>query len=154
MAAPFYAVSETVLLVASAEQHFTANHIYDFIVIDNSGDPGGTGLTANNFEVYVCLDGGTATLGGAHCMMVPFGQTRVFSNALPAPNPHIGTGAAVYYNGFTNSGVVGGSPNKGAGQFDQSASVGWQVQQGWNGTNVTYASIISAGTPEVTITFE
>jgi hypothetical protein len=153
MAAPTYAVSQTLTMVAGTEQHISNTHIYDIIAVDNSGDQSGTGLTANNFEVYLCFDGGTATVGGAHCVMVPAGQTRAFSNALPNANPHIGTGAAVYYNGTTNSGS-GLKPNSGPGSFDQSASVNWQVQQGYTASVGTFVSIITAGAMPVTITFE
>jgi hypothetical protein len=104
MAAPFYAISETMTLVAATEQHFTANHVYDTIVVDNSGDPAGAGVIGG-VEVYVAFDGGTAAVKGASCESVPYGQVRVFSNALPAPNPHTTSGAAVYNNGYTSSGV-------------------------------------------------
>lgn len=141
MASPSIAVSETVLLVASTEQHFSKNVYYHTIVVDNSGDSGGTGLTTNNFEVYVCTDGGTATVGGANCEMVPAGQTRTFSNLQPLPNPNVTSGAAKYSNGATTA-------------FDQSESVGWTAQSGNAVTGCTYCSVITAGTPEVTITFE
>lgn len=146
MASPSIAVSETVLLVASVEQHFTANHIYGVIVVDNSGDSGGTGLTANNFEIYVCTDGGRgsggiATIGASHCEMVPAGQTRVFNNLGPLPNSNVVSGAAAYSNGVTKA-------------FDQSESVNWTAQSGYAVTNGTFCSVISAGTPEVTITFQ
>lgn len=141
MAAPSIAVSETVLLVGGTEQHFSKNVYYHTIVVDNSGDPGGTG-TAGASEVYVATDGGTATAGaGGNCEMVPAGQSRVFSNLQPLPNPNVVSGAAKYYNGATTA-------------FDQSESVGWTAQSGNAVTGCTYCSIISAGTPEVTITFE
>lgn len=141
MAAPSIAVSETVLLVGSTEQHFSKNVYYRTIVVDNSGDPGGVG-TAGAFEVYVATDGGTATVGaGGNCEMVPAGQTRVFSNLQPLPNPNVSGNAAVYSAGVD-------------GTFSQSESVGWTAQSGNAVTGCTYCSVISAGTPEVTITFE
>jgi hypothetical protein len=159
MAAPFYDVSQTLTLVGGTEQHISANHIYDYVIVDNTGDAAGGGVTTGT-EVYVATDGGTATVGGAHCEVVPYGQIRTFPNNLPNPNPHTAGGTATYYNGFTNSGVVGGSPNKGAGAFDQSASVNWTAQGGynetggWDATNSTYASVIAANAQVVTVTFQ
>lgn len=141
MAAPSYAVSQELTLVANAEQHVTNNHYYDFIVVDNSGSSSDTTPASTPAEVWVCFDGGTATVGGAHCQMVESGQTRIFGNVQALPNPNVVAGAAKYANGVT-------------GAFDQSEAVGWTAQQGYNGTNLTYASVISAGTPIVNITFE
>lgn len=140
MAAPSIAVSQTVTLVTTVAQSVTSNHIYSTIVVDNSGDPGEAG-TASSFEVYVCTDGGTATVGGAHCEVVPFGQTRVFSNLQPLPNSNVLSGAAKYYNGVD-------------GSFSQSEAVGWTAQSGYAVTNGTFCSVVSTGTPDVTITFE
>lgn len=138
MAAPSIAVSQTVTLVANAEQHVTSNHIYATIVVDNSGDAAGT---ITGFEVYVCTDGGTAGVAGAHCEMVPYGQTRVFSNLQPLPNSNVVGSAAKYSAGVD-------------GSFSQSEAVGWTAQTGYTVTNGTFCSVVSAGTPNVTITFE
>lgn len=138
MAAPTIAVSQTLTLASGVEQHIATNHIYTSIVVDNTGDPGGS------LEVYVCTDGGTATVGGAHCEMVPYDQLHDFNNLQPLPNANVSGNAAKYSNGVD-------------GTFSQSDSVGWTVQQGFAVTNGTYCSLIIGGTTAtqiVTVTFQ
>lgn len=94
----------TLTLVAQAEQHVSSTTYYSVIVVDNS---------ESTDEVYVCTDGGTASVEGAHCLQVPPGHTKVLGNLLPLPNPN----------------VVAPNP-------------------------ATFVSVISAGTPDVTVTLQ
>jgi hypothetical protein len=138
MAAPSVAVSESLTLSSNTEQHYTANHYYSTIIVDNSGENAGTG---GPLEVYVCTDGGTATVQGAHCQQVPYGQTRVFSNL----------------QALTDENAAPNDSNTSLLFSDISFVTGWNVQTAYSGTNRTYCSLIiggSAASQDVTITFQ
>ena len=87
---------------------------------------------ATGEPLNVCTDGGTAVAGaGTDMLTVPAGQCVAFGNLQPLPNANVpGT--------------------------DRTASIGWDVQNGYVGTNLTYCSVIpqASATGEVTISFQ
>lgn len=78
--------------------------------------------------VWVCTDGSTATVGETGADVVLPGAVATFPNRQPLPNADVpGT---VYSSG---------------------PGIGWQAQKGYAGTNLTYVSLISSGTPQVVV---
>jgi hypothetical protein len=160
MAGASVAFSETVTLVTTVEQHFTSTQWYEWIVIDNSDNTAG----ASGAEVYCCFDGGTAVAAAAHCMMVPPGETKTFANQMPLPQANE-TYSGAYTAGVfknqdgkmdTNAVAAPVNPFQATAARSQSQSVNWTTQQGFTAASgtPTYASIVSVGTPNVTITFQ
>ena len=82
--------------------------------------------------VNVCTDGGTATAGaGTHMETVPPGGIATFNNLQALPNADVpGT--------------------------DRTASTGWTAQTGFQGTGLTFSSVIpqSSTSGSITVSFQ
>jgi hypothetical protein len=74
------AAEQTLTLTANTETHLASTTIrYSQIVVENNGtDP-----------VFVCCDGGTATVGGDGCLAVPPGEELGFGNLLQLGNANV-----------------------------------------------------------------